>query len=53
MGASQVGQIIVFDRWWTSWFGAPAPICSAEGTRGEKRAIRAELRVSYVASKAL
>jgi uncharacterized protein (DUF305 family) len=30
MGASQAGEINVFDGWWTSWFGEPAPICSAE-----------------------
>jgi len=30
IGASQVGEIKIFDGWSTSWFGAPMPICSAE-----------------------
>jgi uncharacterized protein (DUF305 family) len=30
MGASQEGEVKIFDAWWASWFGAPTPICSAE-----------------------
>jgi hypothetical protein len=55
MGASQVGQISVFDMVdqlvWRA--GTDELLCG--GTRGDRQrgAIRAELRVSYVASKAL
>ena len=30
MGASQSGEKHILDEWWTSWFGVPMQICSAE-----------------------
>jgi uncharacterized protein (DUF305 family) len=30
MGASQSGEKHILDEWWTSWFGMPMQICSAE-----------------------
>jgi uncharacterized protein (DUF305 family) len=30
MGASQSGENQILDGWWTSWFGVPMQICSAE-----------------------
>jgi uncharacterized protein (DUF305 family) len=30
MGASQSGEKQILDEWWTSWFGVPMQICSAE-----------------------
>jgi uncharacterized protein (DUF305 family) len=53
MGASQKGEIKIFDGWWASWFGEAILVCSAEEraampgmlTDGEMR----ELRTSAIA----